>query len=98
MSKILIYTPHEEHFGIVPLEAMASGKSIVIAMNSGGPKETIINRKTGFLTDNDPMKVAKLLEEIVLDCKYDTQSMLEAAQLHVKSLFSIENFVNKLLA
>ncbi|KAF2299049.1 hypothetical protein GH714_030225 [Hevea brasiliensis] len=35
----VIYTPKDEHFGIVPLEAMAAHKP-VIACNSGGPVET----------------------------------------------------------
>lgn len=41
-----------EHFGISPLEAMASG-CIVLCHNSGGPKKIIDNRKTGFLFDNE---------------------------------------------
>ena len=38
----------EEHFGIVPLEAMSVGTP-VIAVDSGGPKETVENEETGFL-------------------------------------------------
>lgn len=37
---LLLYTPSNEHFGIVPIEAMYSRKP-VIAVNSGGPTETI---------------------------------------------------------
>eukprot|EP00698_Gefionella_okellyi_P020539 TRINITY_DN6458_c0_g2_i1.p1 TRINITY_DN6458_c0_g2~~TRINITY_DN6458_c0_g2_i1.p1 ORF type:complete len:334 (+),score=39.09 TRINITY_DN6458_c0_g2_i1:78-1079(+) len=39
---------HIAHFGIGPIEAMASGKP-VIAANSGGPMETIRHEETGFL-------------------------------------------------
>ncbi|CAL1679471.1 unnamed protein product [Lasius platythorax] len=48
--KIVIYTPPNEHFGIVPLEAMYVGKP-VIAHKSGGPMESIVSEETGFLVD-----------------------------------------------
>ena len=41
----VVYTPPEEHFGTVPLEAMAAGTPVV-AVASGGPLETIVNGKT----------------------------------------------------
>ena len=41
-TEILLYTPSNEHFGIVPLEAMKNGVP-VLAVKSGGPLETIIN-------------------------------------------------------
>jgi alpha-1,3/alpha-1,6-mannosyltransferase len=48
----VIYTPENEHFGIVPLEAMAMSKP-VIASASGGPLETIEDNYTGFLCARD---------------------------------------------
>lgn len=47
-TRILLYTPENEHFGIVPVEAMLLG-CIVIACNSGGPLESIEDGNTGFL-------------------------------------------------
>ena len=47
-TDVLLYTPENEHFGIVPVEAMHIG-CIVIACNSGGPLESIEHEKTGFL-------------------------------------------------
>nr|SVE75125.1 EOG090X069M [Daphnia dolichocephala] len=44
----LVYTPDSEHFGIVPLEAMYC-QLPVIAVNSGGPLETVEDHQTGYL-------------------------------------------------
>lgn len=44
----VLFTPLNEDWGIVPLEAMMYAKP-VIAVDSGGPKESIINGKNGFL-------------------------------------------------
>lgn len=47
-SDCLIYTPSGEHFGIVPLEAMYN-QLPVIAVNDGGPTETVVDGETGYL-------------------------------------------------
>jgi alpha-1,3/alpha-1,6-mannosyltransferase len=49
-AKLLLYTPAYEHFGIVPVEAMHAGLP-VLASNTGGPLETVIEGKTGWLRD-----------------------------------------------
>jgi alpha-1,3/alpha-1,6-mannosyltransferase len=45
---LLLYTPTNEHFGIVPLEAMLAGIP-VLATNTGGPLETVYDGRTGWL-------------------------------------------------
>lgn len=47
-ASLLVYTPTNEHFGIVPLEAMLAGIP-VLATNTGGPLETIYDGRTGWL-------------------------------------------------
>ena len=51
-ATLLIYTPSNEHFGIVPLEAMLAGVP-VLAANSGGPLETVSDPSTGWLRSVD---------------------------------------------
>jgi glycosyltransferase involved in cell wall biosynthesis len=51
-STAVLYAPVDEDYGLVPLEAMASHKP-VIAVNEGGPKETIEDGKTGILVNSE---------------------------------------------
>jgi len=46
----VLFTPRLEDWGLVPIEAMASSKP-VIAMNEGGPRESIVDGETGYLVD-----------------------------------------------
>lgn len=97
-SKCLIYTPMNEHFGIVPLESMSLGTPVV-AMRSGGPIETIKdNGITGYLCDkDDPNIVMKNILKIV-DLKSDDYDLLsERCKDHVKDNFSMSQFKKKLM-
>lgn len=58
----VIYTPENEHFGIVPIESMATGTP-VIACNSGGPKESIETGQTGYLVEPNPDSCAGAMEK-----------------------------------
>ncbi len=49
-SACLLFTPAGEHLGLVPLEAMAAARPVV-AVNNGGPCETLVDGQTGFLIE-----------------------------------------------
>ena len=54
-----------EAFGRVSVESQAMGKPI-IASNLGGSKETVLNKKTGFLyKHDDPRELAKNLNTVI---------------------------------
>ena len=86
----VVYTPHLEHFGIVPLEAMASGTPVV-AVNSGGPKETIVHGVTGYLCDGTPEAFADALQNYINDASLATQMGI-AGRSHVQNQFSQSQF------
>ena len=86
----LIYTPSNEHFGIVPIEAMAQGLP-VIAMNSGGPKETVADGVTGYLCEANPKDIAKAIDKL-LECKNSKHILGSAGKKRVKDLFSLKVF------
>lgn len=51
-ASFCLFTPLNEDWGIVPLESMTHGKA-VIANARGGPAESVIDGKTGFLLEPD---------------------------------------------
>ncbi|MDE1865338.1 MAG: glycosyltransferase family 4 protein [Candidatus Micrarchaeota archaeon] len=61
----VLYPPINEDYGLVPLEAMASGKPI-IAVNEGGPRETVKDNKTGILV-NSAEEMANAMVRVAMD-------------------------------
>ncbi len=51
-------------FGIVPLESLACGTP-VIAFNVAGYRETMQDKKTGFLVDFNAFEIAKKIQELI---------------------------------
>ncbi|PAV23401.1 glycosyltransferase family 4 [Pyrrhoderma noxium] len=90
----LLYTPTNEHFGIVPVEAMACGVP-VLACPSGGPLETV--KRTGWLVEPDPSSWATLLRESIINLSAsDRLAIAECARNRVRELFSLEAMTNQL--
>ena len=56
----LVATSRDEDFGLAPLEAMASGK-VVIAVNDGGYRESIVDGETGWLVPPTAESIAKAI-------------------------------------
>lgn len=88
--ELLLYTPINEHFGIVPIEAMSFGKP-VIACNSGGPLETIVDSETGFLVKPEPDAFAHAIDILLLD-RMRALEMGQAARRRVEESFSRDKF------
>uniref|UniRef100_A0A8D0DPF9 Alpha-1,3/1,6-mannosyltransferase ALG2 n=1 Tax=Salvator merianae TaxID=96440 RepID=A0A8D0DPF9_SALMN len=93
-SLCVLYTPSNEHFGIVPLEAMYM-KCPVIAVNSGGPLESVVNNETGFLRDPFPDQFSEAMEKFVKDPALK-RTMGAAGRARVLKKFSSEAFAEKL--
>ena len=94
-AKCLVYTPSNEHFGIVPVEAMYCGVPVV-AVRSGGPMESIIDGRTGYLVDATVDAMAVAVGSIISAKDSAFAAMKEAAKKHVASTFSLEKFAESL--
>ena len=87
-ARVVLYTPTDEHFGYGPLEAMASGRP-VIAVNRGGPAETIIDGVTGLLCPPEAGAFARAIARCVRDPSF-ADRMGAAGRVHVSRHYSIE--------
>lgn len=98
----LLYTPSNEHFGIVPLEAMYSSIP-VIAVNSGGPLETVISGETGYLCEPTPLEFSNAMFNIIQPVVNKNKSKCIVAinmgikgKKHVIDNFTMESIKRKL--
>ena len=79
-----------EAFGRVSVEAQSMGKPI-IASNIGGSKETIINKKTGFLYKyDDPRELAKIINTVIQLSSEDLKFIGNEGRKNVTKKFDVE--------
>jgi len=90
----VVYTPQGEHFGIVPLEAMAAERPL-ISCNSGGPLESVVDGQTGYLVEPTPAAFADAMNKLASDPKKSAAMGLKGRK-HVQDKFSRETFGNSL--
>jgi glycosyltransferase involved in cell wall biosynthesis len=58
------YLPFDEDYGYVTLEAMISGRPVIVARDSGGAVEFVEDGVTGFVVDPDPRALAAALDQL----------------------------------
>eukprot|EP00658_Telonema_sp_P-2_P002074 TRINITY_DN10787_c0_g1_i1.p1 TRINITY_DN10787_c0_g1~~TRINITY_DN10787_c0_g1_i1.p1 ORF type:complete len:171 (+),score=40.32 TRINITY_DN10787_c0_g1_i1:142-654(+) len=91
----VVYSPTGEHFGIVPIEAMACSRPVV-ACDSGGPRESVLDGQTGYLCPPDENEFADALFKLVSSNSTEQTKMRNAALEHVTAKFGFEQFGQQL--
>lgn len=97
-AKLLIYTPSNEHFGIVPLEAMLAGVP-VLAASSGGPLETVVEGETGWLRCVDDIQAWTDIMSAVVTGRISERELdmiAENGRRRVRNEFSEEKMAKQL--
>ncbi|KAF2149034.1 glycosyltransferase family 4 protein [Myriangium duriaei CBS 260.36] len=98
-ATLLIYTPRNEHFGIVPLEAMLN-EVPVLAADEGGPVETVVDGATGWLRNVTKVDDWSEIMRLVINLQQSDQSRLvkmgEAGKSRVEDMFSKQEMAARL--
>lgn len=65
--RAVVFTPKDEDYGFVTVEAFASGKAVVTTTDSGGPSELVNDGRNGFVTDPSPGALAAAIGRVMGD-------------------------------
>ncbi|KAL7794227.1 glycosyltransferase family 4 protein [Trichoderma ceciliae] len=96
VARLLVYTPSNEHFGIVPLEAMLA-RVPVLAANTGGPVETIRDSTTGWLRDPEDIDAwSGVMRDVLSMPDEHLRRMGADGEERVRSLFGRDNMALRL--
>jgi glycosyltransferase involved in cell wall biosynthesis len=93
-SYCVIFTPLNEDWGIVPVEAMANAMP-VIAFNRGGPAESVIHEGTGLLCELNTKSMKNAIRTISTCGEKRYVEYCRQAQKHAKQ-FTWQDFTQKL--
>lgn len=95
-ARAVVYTPHREPLGLVPLEAMACGTPVV-AVAEGGIPETVVDGRTGRLVPRDADALAAALDALLEDAER-ADAMGRAARALVEAHWGWGTAVDRLEA
>ena len=96
-ADIVVYpTVGEEPYGLVPIEAMSCGRP-VIASDSGGIRETVVDGTTGFIVPKkDPNALADRLMTLIADPRM-ARRIGRSGRQRAEKIFSAERYVSDLM-
>lgn len=90
-SRAAIYVPHDEDFGMSPVEAMAAGKP-VIGVAEGGMLETVVNGETGRLVAPE-LQIEDIVEAVGWLTRERATMLRRACELRAE-MFSKQRFAD----
>jgi glycosyltransferase involved in cell wall biosynthesis len=69
----VLFTPYDEDYGYVTLEAFLSRKPVVTTTDAGGPLEFVIDGVNGLVCDPDPGAIATAVNRLAADARDATR-------------------------
>ena len=89
----VLFLAEKEDWGIIPIEAGSHGKP-TIAVNEGGPKESVLEDETGLLVDPEISEISGAIQQLAED-EEKTRKMGKRARKESEK-YSWEKFSEKL--
>lgn len=85
-ARCVLFTPYDEDYGLVTIEAMMSGKPVITCNDSGGPTEFVKDGENGFLCRSEPEDLARQIQRI---CDMSEEQLREMGQKAYKRVSAI---------
>lgn len=91
------YLPFDEDYGYVTLEAMLSGRAVVVARDGGGATEFVEHGREGFVVEPEPRALAEHLDTLYSD-RQQARRMGERAREKLRALnLTWQNVVERII-
>ena len=91
----MVYAPYLEPFGYVPIEAMSCGTPVV-GVKEGGVRESVLQNRTGLLTQRDEKDFARAIVKLSNDKQLWERLSLNGIK-YVRSYWTLEHAGERLL-
>jgi glycosyltransferase involved in cell wall biosynthesis len=76
----VVFVPKSEDYGFVTVEAFASGRPVITAIDSGGPAELVHDNQNGFVVAPEPRALARAFAKL-MDSPSDAERMGRAGRI-----------------
>ncbi len=96
-SKAILFIPLDEDYGYITLEAMAAGKPVITAKDSGGPLEFVDNGRNGFVVEPSAKEIAKVFDEVAKSSAISVELGVQSKNKLVEMNITWENVVKELI-
>lgn len=86
-ARAVLFIPHDEDYGYITLEAMAAGKAVITAKDSGGPLEFVQDGQAGLVVEPTPESIAQAIDQmsddVNLAIRYGEQGSKSLKDRHI---------------
>lgn len=66
-ARAVVFTPQDEDYGYITLEAMLAAKAVITVTDAGGPLEFVRDGKEGLITAPDPTALGRAFQQLSED-------------------------------